>query len=65
MPPLAIIDAREIDEPTSGDEVLALYLSYAEPGDVVTLHRDHCPTSRDAAWRCRCIPQTLTVGARA
>jgi hypothetical protein len=62
---IAFIDARAIHEPTTADEVLALYVYYSEPGDTVTIHEPHCPTTRDSAWRCRCTPQTLTIGARA
>ncbi len=62
---MTVIDATELIEPTSGDEVLALYVSYAEEGDRITLHDARCPTTRDSSWRCRCVPQTLTIGARA
>ena len=60
-----VIDARYIDSPTTADEVLGLYISYAEPGDVVTLHTARCPTTRDAGWKCRCVPTLLVIGARA
>lgn len=65
MSPLAIIDPSTIDTPENADEALGLFIYYAEPGDVVTLHDPKCPTTRDSSWKCRCVPQTLTIGARA
>ena len=65
LSPLAVIDAREIDDPASGDEVLALYVSHAEAGDRITLHAETCPTTRDSAWKCRCVPTVLVMGAQA
>lgn len=62
---MTVIDPLTIDTPENADEVLGLFIYYAESGDVVTLHDAKCPTTRDAKWRCRCVPQTLTIGAKA
>ena len=62
---MTVIDPSTISEPENADEVLGLFIYYAEPGDVVTLHALTCPTTRDSGWRCRCTPQTLTIGAKA
>ena len=61
---IPVIDPSVIDTPENADEVLGMFLYYAEPGDVVTLHTARCPTTRDAGWKCRCTP-TVLVGARA
>jgi hypothetical protein len=62
---LTVIDATTIDEPANSDEALAQAVEYAQPGDVITLHDAGCPTTRDKAWRCRCKPIALEVGAKA
>ena len=62
---MTVIDATVIDTPENADEVLALHVSYAIEGDVVTIHADTCPTARDTGWRCKCRPITMTIGAKA
>jgi hypothetical protein len=61
----AVIDATKLDDPTNADEVLALFLSYAEPGDVISMHTDFCRTHLGDDEPCTCTPTTLTLGARA
>lgn len=62
---LAVIDARTLTEPSNADEVLAYWLTYAEPDDVVTIHTDMCRTQLHVTESCTCTPVTLRIGARA
>jgi hypothetical protein len=63
--PMIVLDATKLTEPTNADEALAMLVSYAEPGDVVTLHSDWCRTHLDAAYECTCKPIALLIGAKA
>jgi hypothetical protein len=61
----AVIDATQVDDPTNADEQLALFLFYAEPGDVISMHSAMCRTHLGDDEACTCTPTTLTLGARA
>lgn len=63
--PFRVLDATQIDEPSNSDEALAQAVEYAQPGDRITVHAADCPTTRDSAWRCRCEPVVVEVGAEA
>ncbi len=62
---MTIIDATTLEFPETADDVLALFVSYAVRGDVITLHAASCPTTRDVSWACRCVPVSMTIGAEA
>jgi hypothetical protein len=61
---MTVLDAREILEPANADEVLAFYLTYAEPGDVVSFHTDWCRTQLHVCEDCTCTPKTMKIGAK-
>ena len=62
---MTVIDAQGLTDPTSADEVLALYVSYAEAGDRITIHSGMCRTNLHVAEDCTCTPVVLVVGAKA
>jgi len=62
---VTVIDARGLTEPASADEVLALYLSYADEGDRISVHSPMCRTNLHVAEDCTCTPTVLVVGAKA
>lgn len=59
------LDATEIDDPVTRDEMLALAILYADPGDELTQHRLGCPADRWQGGKCYCVPLVLRLGARA
>lgn len=63
--PLVVLDATTIREPENADEVLAYWLYYAEPDDVITLHSAWCRTQLHITEWCSCTPVTLKLGAKA
>lgn len=62
---MIILDATEITDPVTRDEWLAVQLTFAEPGDVITVHERLCATDRDERKNCTCRPMTLKLGAEA
>ena len=59
-----VIDAREIDEPVTRDEKLALALLYSEPDETLIEHQRGCPA--DGTYlECRCTPTTYRLGSKA
>lgn len=62
---VTVLDARTVTDPSNADEVLAFWLYYAEPDDVVTLHGPFCRTQLDVRHECTCTPVTLRLGAAA
>lgn len=59
---IVYLDATKIREPENADEVLAYWLNYAEPDDVVTLHTNMCRTQLHVTECCTCSPVTLRIG---
>ena len=62
---MTVIDATTITEPETGDEVLALYVSYADDGDRISVHTPMCRTNLHVTEDCTCVPKTMTIGAKA
>jgi hypothetical protein len=62
---IVVLDAREIREPENADEVLAYWLNYAEPDDIITLHTGMCRTNLHVTNDCTCTPVAMKLGARA
>lgn len=62
---MTFIDATVIREPSNADEVLAYFLSYAEPDDVITLHTGMCRTQLHVCEDCTCTPRSMRLGAKA
>lgn len=62
---MIILDATVIDDPVTRDEMLAVAMLYAQPGDVLTQHVPGCPADRWEGKRCKCTPLTLKLGAEA
>lgn len=62
---MIILDATEIVNPVTRDEMLALAILYAEPGESLTQHRIGCPADRWRGGKCYCVPTTLVMGAEA
>ena len=62
---MIVLDATEIDDPVTRDEMLALAIFYAEPDDVITEHQRGCATDRSPRAECSCRPLTLRLGAKA
>lgn len=62
---MIVLDARTIHEPSNADEALALFLYYATPDDVISLHTGMCRTNLEAAFECTCTPRILKLGAKA
>jgi hypothetical protein len=62
---VTILDATEIDDPVTRDEWLAVQLTFAESGDVITIHERLCATDKDQRKNCTCRPTTLVLGAKA
>lgn len=62
---MIILDATEIDDPVTRDEMLALAVYYAQAGDTLTQHKPGCPADSSVGGKCKCVPLTLTFGARA
>ncbi len=62
---MIVIDASAIDEPQNADEMLALHVMYAIDGERIDRHSRWCRTSLSASHECDCVPETLTIGAKA
>lgn len=61
---MTVIDATEIDDPVTRDEMLAMAI-YARAGDVLTEHQRGCPADGVIFGKCTCRPLTLKLGAKA
>ncbi len=62
---MTIIDATTLRYPKNADEVLAMYVSYAEPGDRITVHTAMCRTNLHVCEDCTCTVTTMIIGAKA
>ncbi len=59
-----VIDATAIiNEPSSYDEAIAYFVSYAVAGDKISLHCEDCPAYEYADGKCDCTPVVLEFGA--
>ena len=62
---MTYIDATIITDPADADEVLALWLYYAEDADEIAIHSRWCHTQICSRNECTCVPRTMRIGAKA